>query len=101
MVDFRFHTLAIMKFQAQDGLLWRQWDDEYVVYNPASGDSHLLDWVSAQGLMQLEKRVASMEDLVRDLGHVLDIPADESLSRYVRQMVTELSELGLTRSTPS
>ncbi len=101
MVDLALDTLAIMKFRAQDGLLWHRWDNEYVVYNPASGESHLLDFISAQGLMQLEKCVASKQQLVHDLGLVLDIPADEELSRYVQQMVTELSELGLTRSVRS
>jgi PqqD family protein of HPr-rel-A system len=101
MANLTFDTRAIVKFQAQDGLLWRRWDDEYVVYNPASGESHLLDFVSAQGLMQLEKCVVSTEQLVRDLSLVLDIPGDEELSRYVQQMITELSELGLTRSVRS
>lgn len=90
-----------MKFRAQDGLLWRRWDDEFVVYNPASGESHLLDFVSAHGLKQLEKRVASPEQLVHDLSLVLDIPADDELGGYVQQMLTELSELGLTRSVRS
>ena len=90
-----------LKLHAQDGLIWRRWDDEYVVYNPASGESHLLDFVSAQGLMQLEKHVASTEQLVNDLSLALEIPADEELSRYVQQMVTELSELGLARSVRS
>ncbi len=101
MVNVTFDKLATMKFRAQDGLLWRRWDDEYVVYNPASGESHLLDFVSAQGLMQLEKCVASTQQLVHDLGLVLDIPADEELSGYVQQMLTELSELGLTRTVRS
>lgn len=90
-----------MKFCAQDGLIWRRWNDEYVVYNPVSGESHLLDFVSAQGLMQLEKHAASTEQLVHDVGVILEIPADGELSRYVQQMVTELSELGLTRSVRS
>ena len=92
---------STVKFRAQDGLIWRRWGDEYVVYNPLSGDSHLVDFVSAQGLLQLAERQISAEDLVDELSTILGISADEDLVRYVGRMTTEFVELGLARPVRS
>ena len=90
-----------MKQCAQEGLIWRRWGDEFVVYNPSSGDTHLLDFVSAQGLSQLEKHAFSARELVDELGDALAIAAAENLDQYVQRMLTEFSELCLTRPVQS
>jgi PqqD family protein of HPr-rel-A system len=81
--------------------VWRRWGDEYVVYNPLSGDSHLLDFVSAQGLLHLAEHEISAEDLEDELSTALGISADEDLVRYVERITTEFAELGLTRPAQS
>ena len=90
-----------MKLRAQNGLIWRRWGDEYVVYNPLSGDSHLLDFVSAQGLLHLAEHEISAEELVGELSSALGIDADDDLVRYVGRITTEFAELGLTRPVQS
>ncbi len=84
--------------RARERLVWRHWDDEdeYVVYNPTSGDSHLLDFLTAQGLMRLEQHPMTAAELVADLSAHLDIAADKSLDAYVRRFLDELFDLGLT-----
>ena len=89
-----------MKLRAQEGLIWRQWGDEYVVYNPVSGDSHLLDSVSARGLLHLEAQEASAPQLIEELNLSLGIALDEGLDLYVQRMIAEFSELGLARPVP-
>lgn len=88
-----------VKVRAQVGLLWQHWDDEYVVYNPVSGDSHLLDYLTGQGLTRLEEKPMTPEQLVEELSASLGIPADEALADYVQRFLNELNELGLTYST--
>lgn len=87
-----------MKFRAQDNLIWQRWDDEYVVYNPLSGETHHLDYVSAQGLMELEKAGISTEQLAYSLSLALGVPEDDKLKQYARSMIAKFSDFGLTRS---
>jgi len=89
------------KVQAQAGLLWRCWDDEFVVYNPASGDSHYLDYLSGEGLKGLERRSMTVSELADELASSCDIPRDSKLQQYVEQMLASFSDLGLTRSARS
>jgi len=44
-------------------LLWRSWDEEVIVFNRASGQTHLLDALSAEVLKQLERHPASLDEL--------------------------------------
>ena len=68
-----------------------------VFYNPASGDSHYLDLLSGEGLRCLERRPMTSSDLVEELSGVLEVPADDALSRYVERMLSSFSKLGLTK----
>ena len=51
----------------------RGWDDEYVVYNDISGDTHLLGPDAMQLLLRLQAAPAD-EDV---LAHALDVEAGE------------------------
>ncbi len=88
-------TYMSVELRAQADLRWQEWDDEFVVYNPVSGDTHFLDYLSAQGLKRLQKRAMSMEQLVDDLADSLTIGAHDALGDYVSRLVSELVELGL------
>ena len=44
-------------------LLWRSWDDETVVYNVASQQTHLLDAFSAAALREIEAAPKTAEDI--------------------------------------
>ncbi len=45
------------------GLLWKSWDEEVIVFNQASGQTHLLDALSAEVLRELEQRPRTIIDL--------------------------------------
>ena len=51
-------------------LLWRHWDAEWVVFQPDSGDTHLVDPVAASVLRRLESAPASSADLTEELAHL-------------------------------
>jgi PqqD family protein of HPr-rel-A system len=44
-------------------LEWREWGGLHIVYNPASGNTHLLNSVSALVLSSLERGASTIEDL--------------------------------------
>jgi PqqD family protein of HPr-rel-A system len=76
-------------------LEWRQWGGLHVVYNPASGDTHLLNAFSARVLRSLETKASTLEELealVSDLRHR---PSADPPSSDIQALVSELDELGL------
>jgi PqqD family protein of HPr-rel-A system len=66
-------------------LEWRQWGSLHVVFNPASGDTHLLNAASASVLRSLERNASTVEAL----------EARTPDSSDVSELVSELDELGL------
>ncbi len=44
-------------------LLWKSWDEEVIVFNLASGQTHLLDALSAEVLRELERRPRTLSEL--------------------------------------
>lgn len=64
-------------------LEWRQWGRLTVVFNPASGNTHLLNDLSARVLSSLETRASTLEEL------------QHAYSSDLEALVAELDDLGL------
>ena len=75
-------------------LLWLSWDDEFVVFNIAANQTHLLDAFSAAVLKQLEASPKTLEALT---GHfAAELGADpEKVSRRLEEACARFAELGL------
>jgi len=84
-----------IKAKARTPLLWRRWGDETVVYNPASGQTHLLDLVSGEGLSCLQESFLDLGTLCERMAHRLDIENDAQLRSYVAMLLSQFEELGL------
>ena len=56
-------------------LHWRYWHDEAVVYNDTSGDTHLLDPLSAEVLSLLDQtdRPIRCEDIARQIATAINM----------------------------
>jgi PqqD family protein of HPr-rel-A system len=76
-------------------LEWRQWGRFHVVFNPASGDTHLLNSIPAYFLKSLETKAATLEELRILAADLLDRTPGEAISRDIEALVLELDELGL------
>jgi PqqD family protein of HPr-rel-A system len=77
------------KLTKGQALAYRSWDDEYVVYNDVSGDTHLLGADAMQLLLHLQK--GPFDEFT--LGRALQIKADEQEALTVT--LVELSALSL------
>lgn len=76
-----------------DGTLhFRHWDDEVVVYNSLSGDTHLLDEAAARLLLKLQPMPADVEGLAAALA-IPDVPASR-----VEEILLQLDALALVES---
>lgn len=76
-------------------LVWRLWEDEYVVFDAASGDIHLLDLVSGEVLKRLAESPAEVSRVVRDVASTLELEPDRELFEHVEQALARFETLGL------
>ena len=82
-------------------LIWKAWDDEYVVFNAGSGNAHLLDALTGEVLKGLESVGADAGQLVRALAADLGIDPTDQLERGVDRAIGQLHLAGLIeRVTP-
>lgn len=73
----------------------RVWDGEVVVYNPLSGDTHLLDVLTGELLRVIMTGPAAVASLRRSAAQFLDVADDDRLGQHVGQALAALDELGL------
>ena len=76
-------------------LHWRRLDDDWVVFDAGSGDTHQLDAISAAALMCLEAEALDLPRLIEVLKSELDLPADGSLSTKLEHLLDQLSSFQL------
>ena len=80
---------------SESRLHWQCWEDEYVVFNSGSGDTHLLDPVAAKALQSLEQKPANLSELGRRVAAALEIKLDDNLSAYLERLLSDFHRLGL------
>lgn len=74
----------------------RAWDGDYVVYNPLSGNTHLLDIVTGEVLKIIAAGPARASTLCGRVAEFLELPADDAnLAHQVGEILDVLDDLGL------
>jgi len=76
-------------------LAWRLWDDEFLVYNTASGQTHHLNFLAGEALRSLEAEPGSAAELVRRLADRFEIAEDSPPLQMIDRLIRDLDELGL------
>lgn len=76
-------------------LHWRRLDDEWVVFDAASCDTHRLDTVSAAALMCLEAEAHDLDGLSALLAETLGLASDPDLMLKLEGLIEQLSDLDL------
>jgi PqqD family protein of HPr-rel-A system len=81
-------------------LLWRSWENEYIVFSAGPGDTHLLDRASAQILQRIESHPSSPAELNVWLSsnRATDVGEDR---QYLVNVLDRLHALALIESAPS
>ena len=82
-------------------LRWRFWDDQFVVYSPASGDTHLLNPVAGETLRCLQQAPANLPELIRRVAPRLELDPNEQLLERLGSFLGELENFGLIEAVPS
>lgn len=80
---------------ARPGLLQRTWDGETVVFNPLSGEIHLLNETAAEALQVLAVAPANGAELAALVAERLSLLPEPGLPEHMTRLLRELDELGL------
>ena len=84
-----------------NALAWRNWGDEFLVYNAASGQTHHLNFLAAEALRSLEAEAADVGELVRRLANQFEIAEGSPPLQMIDGLIRELDELGLIAPSTS
>lgn len=85
---------------ADQGLRYRAWDNEIIVYNALSGDTHLLDLAAAQVLALLQQAPLDSPSLVQQLAGLWQAAPDEQMQHEVAEILADLAALSLIAPDP-
>ena len=77
------------------GLQIRRWDEEFVVYNPLSGNTHVLDGVTGALFASIASGNGAEDALLENASSLVEYPDLPSRLENVRFMLTVLFNLGL------
>ncbi len=78
-----------------NALVWRTWDDESLVYNTVSGQTHHFNLLAGEALRSLEAEAADVCELIRRLANQFEIAEDSPPLQMIDRLIGELDELGL------
>jgi len=71
------------------------WDGDFVVYNPLSGDTHILQIDSGEVLRAVTRGDVADDAIRAHLARVLELPEDRQLAGHVDRILGHLHEVGL------
>lgn len=86
-----------MKWQAisSQAMHLRSWDDEYIVYNSLSGDTHLLGVAAGHILMQLQRAPSDEATLIESLCQAWQAEPNPELSLQIQDILADLQKFML------
>jgi PqqD family protein of HPr-rel-A system len=76
-------------------LYWKVWNDQCVVFNSASGETHLLDPIPALLIRQLAAGLSDTEELVVETARLLDLEVTPLVQQTFLETLRKLDALGL------
>jgi PqqD family protein of HPr-rel-A system len=80
-----------------ESLFWRRWADEPIVYNLASGNTHVISPIAAKILRQLEQQPSTASQLAENIASEFNVESDQEVVEQVERLITDLDELGLVK----
>ena len=92
---------TVWRVPRENMLTWRIWDDEFLIYNTASGQTHHLNFLAGEALRSLEAEPASTSELVRRLAEQFEIAEDSPPLQMIDSLIREFDKLGLIAQSTS
>ena len=79
--------------------MWESWEEESIVFDPRSGQTHVLTAVAAEALLHLHATPRTEAELTQHLANEFNLETDDTLRQHVEDMLNHFYELGLVEIT--
>ena len=81
-------------------LCWREWDDEFVVFNDDTGSTHHLNALGGEVMLALIRHQDGIDvnRLVRDLEQRIETSGDIELAAEIEHTLSQLASLEIAAS---
>jgi PqqD family protein of HPr-rel-A system len=76
-------------------LHWRHWEEEYILFNAASNQTHYLNSLGAEILHLLQESPLVSEELNQKISEKYDLQLDDDTRQYIAGILANMDELGL------
>ena len=80
---------------AENALHFHSWGNDFVVYNSAAGDTHLLGSIAAQVLLKLQQAPADAVNLAEEIASSLQREPDDELVLFIEQTLADFESFGI------
>lgn len=83
------------KVAAPDALCWEHWEEESVLFDRRSSQTHLLTAMATECLLLLQDADLDLDQLSEKLGVRFQSVPEQAEREQIRQLLMTLTELGL------
>ena len=96
--SLEFSSHKIWHIRADQEILWRHWEGDYVIFNSLSGETHILEITSGKVLKRIMKGPSTTEDIRLEIGDFLEVRNNSELARAVDKILSGLEDAGLVEA---
>ena len=99
--DFLFSASFTPVLDAQsmwhtaDSIHLHSWKNEFIVYHPLSGDTHLIGKAAAHILLALQQSTTDTQSLSQSLADMMGVTTSTEFMSQMNQILTDLHSLAL------
>ena len=83
------------RIAGSEPLRWRCWAGDYVVFNPLSGQTHMLDIVTGRVLRLIDSGISNIDRIRSEISAFLEVGDDDRLAQALHDILARLEEAGL------
>lgn len=92
-------TVATWRLRNAEAWLWVSWEQDHSLFNPETGDTHLLGDLPVAVLGLLQNKPSTLPELSRALARECDVPDNPQWQQRVAEILAGLDKLELLDRT--
>ena len=92
-------TETIISLPKGNVICCRFWEDDSVVYNQLSGETHLLDGLGAQVFKLISEKAVTRTALLENINSVFEFEMGSDVAGLLDNLILEYQKLGLVTVT--
>lgn len=93
------HGNSIISFPCRNRVISRFWDDECVIYNQLTGETHLVDGIGVEIFKLISEKKATRKQLRQNIESVFELETDLDIDGLLDNLILEYQKLGLLEVT--